>query len=121
MYEGTPGGAGAPREWFWGNDRDGRLDAMPDFVGGERSTGGFRWAYFGRQGVGRVLVLAQGEEDGAPDGMTVFGFGRGREAKPLLREAGRTFLVGLVEDTEHRAVRARVERWLRESLLVRHE
>jgi hypothetical protein len=112
LYEGTPGGSYAPNNWYWGHDRQGPIREMPDFLKGERATGAFRWVYFGDDRSPRVLLLAQHESDtiddsfgvmgntreglASPDGMVVFGFGRGKAAKPLLTEAPRTFTLGFV-------------------------
>lgn len=134
LYEGTLGGAWAPAHWYWGHsEAGGPLRELPDFVRGERATGHFRWAYFGHDHAPRVLFLARHEPDEAldsfgvmgaareglqaRDGMTVFGFGRGREAKPLLREAGRTFSIGFFEQTiaspaQHAALAAALQRLL---------
>jgi hypothetical protein len=113
LYEGVPGGKYDPASWYWGYDGGGPLERMPDFLKGEREIGQFRWAYFGHRGVKRVLLLAQHESDGLPDsfgvmgnsraglassnGMVVFGFGRAKEAKPLIEQVPRTFSIGFVE------------------------
>jgi hypothetical protein len=113
LYEGTPGGTYSPNTWYWGHDQEGPIAKMPDFLKGERATGNFRWAYFGERRFSRVLFVAQRDADevtdsfgvmgnsaeglASPDGMTVFGFGRAREAKPLLQRAPRTFYVGFYE------------------------
>jgi hypothetical protein len=113
LYEGTPGGSYSPDTWYWGHDQAGPIANIPDFLKGERVTGNFRWAYFGDRRSSRVLFVAQRDADevtdsfgvmgnsaeglASPDGMTVFGFGRAREAKPLLQGAPRTFYVGFYE------------------------
>ena len=113
LYEGVPGGRYAPQRWYWGNDVSGPLRRMPDFVAGERATGPWRWAYFGADDSPRVFFVARvsAEESpssfgvmgntreglASPDGMTVFGFGRAREAKPLLARAPAVFVCGFLE------------------------
>lgn len=113
LYEGTPGGVYEPDEWYWGHNGAGPMQKMPDFVRGERVLGHFEWVFFGHSRTARVLFLARGEPDesldsfgvmgntraglASPDGMTVFGFGRAKEAKPLLRGAPRTFIIGFHE------------------------
>lgn len=102
---------------------------MPDLR--NQRFGQWRWAYFGDRGVDRVLFVAQHESDDladtfwylgsseggaatAPDGMVVFGLGRGPGTQPLLRGAGQRFTVGLLElgvasEKDHAAVAARIE------------
>ena len=96
--------------WFY--DRGGPRRETPD----NRNPlfDRWRWIYFGDVSVPRVLLLAQhepddlpdtlwylGSSDGgaatAPDGMLVFGFGRGPGTRPQLRGAGQRFTVGLLE------------------------
>jgi len=133
LYEGTPGGSYAPKNWYWGHDRQGPLREMPDFLKGERSVGAIRWVYFGDDRSPRVLLLAQHESDTIPDsfgvmgntraglassdGMVVFGFGRAKEAKPLLTEVPRTFSLGLVARkargaAAHAAIARIADQWL---------
>ncbi|MCO5351465.1 MAG: hypothetical protein M9913_11320 [Bryobacteraceae bacterium] len=113
LYEGVPGGGYAPGRWYWGHDGGGPLREMPDFVRGDRALGRFQWAYFGSLDAPRVFFVARTESDEAPDsfgvmgstraglespdGMVVFGFGRGKAATPLLRGAGRAFVIGFRE------------------------
>lgn len=113
LYEGTPGGSYTPRSWYWGNDVKGARVPLPDFVKGERDITPLRWAYFGDDKTNRVMFIAHHEHDGiadmfgvmgatnagiaAPDGMTVFGFGRARESKTLMTTAPNTFTFGFYE------------------------
>lgn len=60
------------------------------------------------------LGSSEGGAATAPDGMVVFGFGRGPGTQPLLRGAGQRFTVGLLElgvasEKDHAAVAARIE------------
>ncbi|MBI5692314.1 MAG: hypothetical protein HZC55_19705 [Verrucomicrobia bacterium] len=112
LYEGTIGGRWSPRSHFWGTNRGGPRREQP--FGRDKVFDSWRWVYFGDDAAPRVLLAAQvagddasdtlwymgttAEELAAPDGMIVFGFGRGA-AGPLLRGAGQRFLIGLVEET----------------------
>lgn len=91
----------------------------------------------GDRDVPRVLFLAQHEPDelldtlwflgsseggsvDAPDGMVVFGFGRGPDTTPLLGSAGHRFTVGLLEqhaDTaaQHASIQRAIEQVLTET------
>ena len=110
LYEGTPGGRFSPTNQFWGTDLGGPNFDVPAIM--SQRFGQWRWAYFGDRAVPRVLAFGQlqpdelddtfwylGSSNGgaadAPDGMVVFGFGRG-PGKPLFREP-REFVVSLVE------------------------
>jgi hypothetical protein len=113
LYEGVPGGRYAPARWYWGNEEAGPLRELPDFLAGERSLGVWRWAYFGADDAPRVFWVARLTAERAPasfgvmgasrpgleapDGMTVFGFGRARDARPLLDDAPAMFLCGFFE------------------------
>lgn len=113
LYEGTPGGSFTPNSWYWGNDAKGARLPLPDFLKGERDITQMRWAYFGDDKINRVLFIAHHEHDdvpdmfgvmgatkagiAAPDGMTVFGFGRARESKTLMTAAPQNFTLGFYE------------------------
>jgi hypothetical protein len=135
LYEGTPGGSYQPRNWYWGDDRGGPRTELPDHLAGSRAIANRHWAYFGSTAAPRILVLAQHEADdipgafsvmgntadglAAPDGMTVFGFGRGRDPVGLMRGAPRTwtlgFLEGRIETAEqHGGIAARLVGLMRE-------
>jgi hypothetical protein len=112
LYEGPIAGSFAPASKTWGTDRGGPRREVPD----QRNQifDRWQWVYFGDVSVPRVLFLAQHEPDDlpdtlwylgsseagaatAPDGMLVFGFGRGPGTRPQLRGAGQRFTVGLLE------------------------
>ncbi len=112
LYEGPVAGTFAPEQKIWGTDRGGPQSDVPAI--GSQLFDRWRWVYFGDREVPRVLFLAQherdelpetlwylGSSDGgaatAPDGMAVFGFGRGPENSPQLRGAGVRVTVGLLE------------------------
>lgn len=111
LYEGPIAGHWSPRTHYWGTDTGGPHREAPDNK--NQLFEHWRWAYFGDAQSPRVLLLAQVEPDAlldtmwfmgstragldAPDGMVVFGFGRGPGGKPQFRGAGQRFVIGLVE------------------------
>ncbi len=113
LYEGVPGGRYAPARWYWGHAEAGPLRELPDFPGGGRALGEWAWAYFGSDDAPRVFWVARAANNPAPasfgvmgsskagleapDGMTVFGFGRARDAQPLLEGVPAVFLCGFSE------------------------
>ena len=129
LYEGPIAGTFAPEQKLWGTDQGGPRSDVPA-IGGQRFDR-WRWVYFGDRDVPRVLFIAQhepdelpdtlwylGSSDGgaatAPDGMVVFGLGRGPETKPQLRGAGGRVTVGLLETGPsgpgaHEAIAALIE------------
>ena len=110
LYEGTPGGKYDIESYSFGTNLTGPINEKPDYFKGTVAYGDYQWAYFNRSGVPYAFYLAQVENDqrtdmmsylgstdsGAEskDGMTVFGFGRGEEATPLLREK-HSFVIGI--------------------------
>ena len=109
LYEGTPGGRYEPGAYYWGADGAGRRETLPGLYEGSSLFGKFQWAYFGHDESPRTFYLAQVRPDDStdlvaylgnteagvdsPDGMTVFGFGRGPDTTPLLQGEER-FLIG---------------------------
>ncbi len=101
LYEGTPGGSYAIKKQYYGTSKSGPSYEKPDFFKGESVFESYRWAYFGHQDTDRIIYLFQAESDQqkdilgylgnskagmkSPDGMTVFGFGRGENTQPLLK------------------------------------
>jgi hypothetical protein len=129
LYEGPVAGRFMPREQYWGTNAGGPHRDVP----GPRDQrfGRWQWAYFGDISVPRIFFAAQHEPDEfedtfwylgsseggsatAPDGMVVFGFGRGPGTRPLFRGAGQRFTVGLLEfgvasGDDHTKAAARIE------------
>jgi hypothetical protein len=119
LYEGAPGGRYCPPEQYWGTDKGGPVNVNPDYLSGEETYGNWQWAYFGDIRVDRVLFVAclgpvspvstvgfLGADSAgleAEEGMVVFGFGREKNATPLLEGPSR-FIVGFypkkIEDPE---------------------
>lgn len=119
LYEGTPGGSYNPGESYFGSDQGGPYPASHDYYKGEILWDQFQWMYMGTEHSQGVFFLVQPSGDtlgdmisflgntesgmASPDGMTVFGFGRGKEANPLLQTPQR-FIIGFypehIEDAE---------------------
>jgi len=110
LYEGTPGGTFDPAGAYAGTDQGGPLPATQGYVEGSVLRDQFRWMYAGRRDGQSCLYMLQMEADtladmlsylgnseaglDSQDGMTVFGFGRGAGATPLLSKEIR-FVIGM--------------------------
>lgn len=121
LYEGTQGGRFDPSRSYWGTEKHGRRHDAPICHAGDPPPFHDRWrtVYFGFEGVPRVLYAVIHTEDvplnlysymgstkedlRAPDGMTVFGFGRGPGPKPLLMDP-MSFTIGFLENVEHEEI-----------------
>ncbi len=119
LYEGTPGGTFDPGGSYYGSNKGGQFPGGHDAIKGDVLWGNFRWMYAGHANASGTFYMIQEQEDeltdmisflgntksglDSPDGMTVFGFGREKGTKPLLRGKQR-FFIGLypekVEDEE---------------------
>jgi hypothetical protein len=112
LYEGPIAGTFSPGNKYWGTDKGGPRIDVPDLNSQLYDT--WKWVYFGDHAAPRVLVIEQhdldqlpdtlwylGSSQGgsveSPDGMVVFGFGRGPETSPMFRGAGQKFTVSLLE------------------------
>jgi hypothetical protein len=112
LYEGPVAGRFAPELQYWGTSAGGPNRDIPGLR--NQQFGEWRWAYFGDTAVERIFFLIHHESDevtdtfwylgssqggaaAAPDGMVVFGFGRGPGAQPLFRGAGQQFTAGFLE------------------------
>ncbi|QLE01622.1 VCBS repeat-containing protein [Galbibacter sp. BG1] len=111
LYEGTPGGKFNPKSSVYGTDKAGPIVKTPDFYKGSIAYGNYKWAYFSTKKASNTFYIAQlnndkqtdmmgylgNSENGveSKDGMTVFGFGRGRDTDPLLNGKN-TFMIGIL-------------------------
>jgi hypothetical protein len=140
LYEGPVAGRFAPSQQYWGTDQGGPNRDIPDLH--SQRFGHWRWAYFGDDSAPRVFFAAQhepdelddtfwylGSNDGgattAPDGMVVFGFGRGPGTRPLFRGAGQRVTVGLLDmkvdsDADHAALATRIRALIDHDLCWHH-
>jgi len=110
LYEGTPGGRYDPANTYVGSNREGPLPAGYDYHHGDILWGNFQWIYAGSQEASGCFYMVQPKKDDrmdmisflgnteagldSPDGMTVFGFGRERDATPMLK-GPQSFVIGL--------------------------
>jgi hypothetical protein len=123
LYEGTQGGRFDPFQSFWGTEKHGRRTDTPICHQGDPPPYHDTWktVYFGLNGVPRILYarihtdeaplnlysyMGSTEQDlKSPDGMTVFGFGRGPGPSPML-QGPCSFTIGFLETTDHDEVMA---------------
>ncbi len=114
LYEGTPGGVFEPANSYFGTSNGGPSSEQPDFYGGRVLGDRFQWMYAGNKDVKTVLYMLQLQEDNLTDvisylgnsesgiqsenGMTVFGFGRTTDTKPLLTGPNR-FVIGFYPES----------------------
>jgi hypothetical protein len=125
LYEGPIGGRFDPKTTFWATDIDGLTHDIPDIS--KQRFGHWKWAYFGRESSHYVLYLLRHQPDlssdtlwflgsqnsGAiqsTDGMCVFGFGRGENSQPQLRDSGQQFSIGFLRRTGHAALAAQLNK-----------
>ena len=111
LYEGAIAGKWSPKSHYFGTDLGGPRRDQPDSR--NQLFNRWRWAYFGDDSARQVLLIAQLHPDELPDtlwylgdsengikshdGMVVFGFGRDKGAKPMLRDAAQQFRISLVD------------------------
>jgi hypothetical protein len=129
LYEGPPAGRWDPAAAFWYTDLgDMSTDSLPDYSTGTSRLDQFRWAAFGQSYYDQIFYVAQRRVDElpdlggylgstpaglqAPDGMVVFGFGRGAAANPQLRKPER-FVIGFTNQLPYERVKAIIEGRLR--------
>jgi hypothetical protein len=101
LYEGPSGGKFKPENSYWRNSSSPLiLRDVPDHIKGQRVTGNWQWVMFGKDGLkSRLFIIhktpdnetdsfsymgSTGEGIRSSDGMTVFGFGRTADSKPVL-------------------------------------
>ena len=112
LYEGIPGGEYNPEKQYWGTNNEIKA-AKPCFNRGEELYGNWEWVFFGHENMHRILFFKQKRKDNlidvfgylgnsdkgleADDGMVVFGFGRDKNATPLL-QVNQIFYIGFYDD-----------------------
>lgn len=101
LYEGPIAGRWVPSEQYFATDTRAPVHQPKDYVKGDKFFETWKWAYFGDDSVSRVLAIVHEQNDelvdtfahlgntkdglASPDGMVVFGFGRGPDGiEPLL-------------------------------------
>ncbi len=129
LYEGTQGGRFDPSKSFWGTEKHGRRQDTPICHQGDPPPFHDHWksVYFGLEGVPRILYTvihakeaplnlysymgSTEKELNSPDGMTVFGFGRGPGPSALLK-GPLSFSIGFLETTDHAEIMEHLEKEL---------
>jgi hypothetical protein len=130
LYEGPVAGSFNPSQKYWGTNLGGPRYEVPSLNLGESIQGNWQWAYFGDKETDRIFFVAQQQNDtwndhfaymgdtkegnNASDGMVVFGFGREKGAKPLMKETGVVFKIGFINrkissEEEHAWVKSQIE------------
>jgi hypothetical protein len=121
LYEGTPGGRFEPENTYFGTSISGPEPLTFDYDKGDIYRGAFQWIYTGNILANRTFYIVHCQKDTLPDmvsllgntaegldspeGMTVFGFGRGEGVTRYL-EGRQGFVIGIypknIEDpTDH--------------------
>ncbi|MDD4224869.1 MAG: hypothetical protein PHS40_02415 [Mariniphaga sp.] len=114
LYEGTPGGRFDPENTFFGTDISGPEKLTYNYSEGSVYRETFQWMYTGHRNVNNTFYLIQCNEDDfsdmisllgnteegfdSPDGMTVFGFGRGEGVTRYLTGSNK-FVIGMYPKT----------------------
>lgn len=109
LYEGTPGGSFVPGNYTFGTSSMKPTSELNDYFKGKTEFTRFRWFYVSSSNTVNTFFMAQVQndrhtdlygflgntEDGlsSPDGMTVVGFGRGKDTNPLLTKPNK-FIFG---------------------------
>ncbi|MGK7393710.1 MAG: hypothetical protein ACNS62_04020 [Candidatus Cyclobacteriaceae bacterium M3_2C_046] len=112
LYEGTIAGRFDPKNQYWGTNTQGRQQKKPDHQQ-EQLYDHWKWAFFGDNEAKKVFYVAMEKNDkhldtfsflGASDrglqsddGMVVFGFGRDKDATPLMNRSGEKFYIGFFD------------------------
>lgn len=136
LYEGPIAGRWAPADQYFATDAMTPTDQPKDYFKGDRYTAAWRWAYFGDTTTPRVMCIVHEQEDNAadtfshlgntdkglesPDGMVVFGFGRGPKGIDPLLSGLNSFRIGLLEQSgrtmmEYESISSRLNRFIRSS------
>ncbi len=116
LYEGIPGGRYCPDETTFGHDSGGPHQATQDYYKGDILRGHFRWIYVGNKNTPGTLFMIQDHKDelldmisflgnteaglDSPDGMTVIGFGREKDATAMLK-GNQRFIIGIYPEYIH--------------------
>jgi hypothetical protein len=115
LYEGPIAGRWSPANQYFAANTTKPINQPRDYFKGDKLFDSWRWVYFGDKNSPRVMFLIHEQQDDAldtfshlgnspaglesPDGMVVFGFGRGPKGiKPLLSDKN-SFRIGLLEQT----------------------
>lgn len=111
LFEGTPAGQWNMQTNLWGTDQQGLRKDVPDFIKTEGVFENWNWVYFGDKNYPITFYIQHVTSDHqkdvmgymgntldgieSPDGMVVFGFGRGPKTQALL-SGNHRFKIGFV-------------------------
>lgn len=126
LYEGTIGGKYDPTKNLWGNDIDGLRIDNPDFFKTEGTFAPWKTAFFGNENQNMTFFIQQVEKDdhkdvfgflgntkeglNSPDGMVVFGFGRGKGTQPLMNKK-QQFVLGFVpKNIQRKSIQSKINK-----------
>jgi hypothetical protein len=112
LYEGTIAGRWAPKQQYFATNTLVPVTDPHDYQAGDRIGGTFRWAYFGDSDADHLLYIVHDQSDDltdqfshlgntktgldSPDGMVVFGFGRGLQGIDPQLTGNNSFRLGLL-------------------------
>ncbi len=115
LYEGPIAGRWAPANQYFATNTTPPIDQPHDYFKQDKLFDSWQWAYFGDKDVPRVMFIVHEQQDDAadtcshlgnspagvesPDGMVVFGFGRGPKGIEPLLSGENSFRIGLLERT----------------------
>lgn len=115
LYEGPIAGRWAPHQQYFATDTRPPVSEPKDYFAGDRFFESWRWAYFGDRSVDRVLLIRHEQDDDlidtfahlgntksgldSPDGMVVFGFGRGPNGIEPLLSGKNSFRLRFIEQS----------------------
>lgn len=110
LYEGTPGGRFDPDNTYFGTGQGGPEPLQYNYYTGDIFRDSFQWIYTGHIEVDHTFYMIQCTDDDqpdmasmlghtengldSPDGMTVFGFGRGKDVTRYLK-GRQIFIIGM--------------------------
>jgi len=114
LYEGTPGGKFDPENTYFGTNDFGPEKLTYDYYNGSIYKDSFQWIYTGTRNTNNTFYIVQVTADDAPDmasllgnteqrfnspdGMTVFGLGRGDGVNRYLKGRNK-FVIGMYPKT----------------------
>ena len=115
LYEGPIGGNWKPSNQYFATDTMAPTKQPRDYFEGDRLADQWRWAYFGDRAQARVMFIVHEQQDNAtdtfshlgntedglasPDGMVVFGFGRGPKGIDPQLSGMNSFRIGLLDQS----------------------
>ncbi|MFW6277366.1 MAG: hypothetical protein ACOC1J_01750 [Prolixibacteraceae bacterium] len=133
LYEGTPGGTFDPKNTYFGTDNSGPEKLTYNYYDGNVYRDTIQWMYTGHRNINNTFYMIQCTEDNrpdmvsllgntengfdSPDGMTVFGFGRGEGVNRYLKGRNK-FVIGMYPETiENKSDHQELKKFIEEKYL----